>query len=839
MPFVINGVGTWYYGKKRIHTIRETCEFCNRQTDLSSYDTTLFFVVAFIPLIPIRRLRVLRSCAVCQKHRLISLAKWEAAKSSDSGELLEALKSDPDNRETIMRAIRFSMAYQDEPLFNNTVEALAAARTDDAEIQTLLGHGYSYFSRWPEAGEAFEAAVQAGDSEERRESLAWALLKQDRPDEAKPWLQHVLDNKKRDAAGMVYHLVKGYQAQGRHEEALEIMDERDKVFPEWASLKEYTEQRKTSTRYRGSGKKVASAALSSPNTGYREGNWTSNWPRWVAASVVLGAIAFYLGSAFWIGKNRKVYFVNGTNKPYAVVVGGERHNLTPHAAMPIRVAEGDVEVAFGDDKPGLEPVRCRIETSFWGRPFANRTFVINPDESAVILEEETYYAKNNPPASRKPTIHFGNSHYEMSGIDYEFEEFPQTLQVKKSTEVRKTGVFLFSAIAPEEYAEMVEGLEPNRQAGFCQKLLRLDPGETIFLHWMASRLPSEETMRFVETRLADRPILVEWHRVFQSMMEQLHPETDLRPRYRLLVAETNSNPEALYLLGRCDPDPVESDKLYRQSATAAVPSGYAFYSLGYRALSEGKFPEAVQWFQKAFESLADKTLVRRLRQESLLASGDYDALLNSLQQDMVLPGRRRESQMQMLRVNAIRGDKARTTQVIADVMRDCAPDQRVAMQQILDSLVCCCQNDVGGYLRRNSGKPSFETAFLEGQPVRAAELAKSARFPTGVVLGLLWLEASLAGKKEIAEAHFNKLLDELKKAGRDERLFGEVLAGRQPAEAEHAERIHIEPSAKRVLLAVLAKRQPARSAELLALAKKLDFQHDAISLCLAKYLQKS
>ena len=93
MPTVINGIGTWYYGKKRIHTIRETCEFCGHPSDLSSYDTSLFFVVFFIPIIPLQRLRVIRSCAACQKHRLISLAKWEQAKSNDSGDAASIVQS--------------------------------------------------------------------------------------------------------------------------------------------------------------------------------------------------------------------------------------------------------------------------------------------------------------------------------------------------------------------------------------------------------------------------------------------------------------------------------------------------------------------------------------------------------------------------------------------------------------------------------------------------------------------------------------------------------------------------------------------------------------------------
>ena len=63
MPTVINGIGTWYYGKRRIHSRKGTCESCGRQADLVSFDTTLFVVVVFVPVIPLQRKRILNQCS--------------------------------------------------------------------------------------------------------------------------------------------------------------------------------------------------------------------------------------------------------------------------------------------------------------------------------------------------------------------------------------------------------------------------------------------------------------------------------------------------------------------------------------------------------------------------------------------------------------------------------------------------------------------------------------------------------------------------------------------------------------------------------------------------------
>lgn len=835
MPTVVNGIGTWYYGKRRIHTIKGTCEFCGSQTDLVSYDTTLFFVVVFVPLIPLGQRRILQQCAACQRHRVLSLAKWEEAKVRDGADLLEKLRDDPDNREAIMQALAFAIAYQNEPLFNNVAETLADARLGDAAIQAKLGDGYSYFGRWPDAERAYRASLAVEDNEVYREQLAWALLKQDQPDEARPYLQHVIDKRKRDAGGMVYFLIKGYQAQGRHDEALALMDQRDQAFPDWIELKEYQQQRKTSTRYRGTDTKVRSDFLSEGKPGYREGNWTARLPRWIAAMIALGAVAFYLGAAIWIGQARKVFLVNGTGQAYKVAIQGTEHALPPNSATPVRIAEGDVEVSFADARLGLRPVRGQIESSFWTRPFAGHTFVINPDRAAMVLEEETYYAKVAPPPGDPAKVHFGQAFYSLPGVDYEFQNFPPTLQVTEHSKVRKTRVGLATGLPPEVRLQFLQGLEREEQIQLCQRVLQLDPSDTMILYYLSAQLSPEETLKFVESRLDGRPILVEWHRVYQTQMERTHPQTDLRPRYRKLLADSKGAADALYLLGRVDPDVDEGDKLFQQAATADPPSGYAMYGLGYRAFSEARFSEARTWFEKALTQMKDKSIPRKMLHDALLASGDYDRLLQALQPEANVPGKKLGTLIQMLRVQAIRGDKDKARQQVAEVLKISGP-QRDSVQQALDTVLACCENDVPGYLKAVGKAPAFEAALLRGELKQATDLAGLASPDSVAFHGLLYLEATRAGAKDIADKEWRALLADLGKGGRGQRLFGDVLTGHKPIASRLPQRLPLDPISKRVLLAVAAQRFPDQARELLTMARKLDFQHDAISLCLRKYL---
>src|SRR6266851_6232264 len=378
MPSVVNGIGTWYYGKRRIHRYKSTCSFCQRVGELESYDTTLYFVIFMIPLIPLSRKRIHEQCPACKRHKVMSLKKWEAQKEKALAAVLEK----PDDRDMNVAAIGVAIAHQDQALFDRLAPTVASDHAHDVAIQAQIGAGYSYFARWPEAEAAHRASLALDDQPEIRRRLGWALVKQHKPEEATPFFRHILEQKLKDEAGTIFVLIQAYQAEGLHTEALELMDERDTAFPELAHLKEYEKQRKTSKRYQSSGKKVKSAILSeSKQVGYQEGGWRAGIPKFIGPLVALGLLIWYLVAAFQMGKARQVFLVNGLDKPYAALINGREQNLQPRATRSIELPEGEIDIRFADLP--LAPVQCRIETPFFTRPFTSRTFIINPDQLAI------------------------------------------------------------------------------------------------------------------------------------------------------------------------------------------------------------------------------------------------------------------------------------------------------------------------------------------------------------------------------------------------------------------------------------------------------------------------
>src|SRR5258708_27262232 len=95
MPHLHDGIGTWYYGKKNLQTRPGVCPFCQKSTELRSYDTRLWFVIFLIPVIPLGRKRILDQCPHCKRHRVVKLAEWEQLKQKNITEAMAGMKASP------------------------------------------------------------------------------------------------------------------------------------------------------------------------------------------------------------------------------------------------------------------------------------------------------------------------------------------------------------------------------------------------------------------------------------------------------------------------------------------------------------------------------------------------------------------------------------------------------------------------------------------------------------------------------------------------------------------------------------------------------------------------
>ena len=125
MPTTINGIGTHYYGKRNLQTRQGTCEHCHGQGQLSSYETRLWFVVLFIPVIPLGRKQIIDQCRFCTRHRAASLGEFQRA-----GEQAVSKSTGP------LAGVEGARRQQSgpEPTIGMSLQRLRAAGDEAAEV---------------------------------------------------------------------------------------------------------------------------------------------------------------------------------------------------------------------------------------------------------------------------------------------------------------------------------------------------------------------------------------------------------------------------------------------------------------------------------------------------------------------------------------------------------------------------------------------------------------------------------------------------------------------------------------------------------------------------------
>src|SRR5688500_1544326 len=183
MPEVVNGCGTWYYGKKNLQQYQGVCRSCGAVTTLSSYDTRLYVVIVFIPVIPLRAKRIIEQCAACTRHGAMPLDDWRRAEKR-SADAIAAFRASPQNRELAKEAIGACAGFRNLPAFLELAPDVERHLSRDGETLRMLAAVYDVFGRTTDAERVLRLAMEAQDEDETREILADCLMRQGRPHDA-------------------------------------------------------------------------------------------------------------------------------------------------------------------------------------------------------------------------------------------------------------------------------------------------------------------------------------------------------------------------------------------------------------------------------------------------------------------------------------------------------------------------------------------------------------------------------------------------------------------------------------------------------------------------------
>ena len=818
MPSTLNGVGTRYYGKKNVHARDDDCEHCGVYNELKSFDTTIYFVVLFIPLVPLGKKRIVDLCSSCKRHYAIDLKDWEQQRKDSIQEVAAAFESDRHSVDKALELLKTTASFIDKDSFLRYAADIENAVSGDPDGLGLIGWAYEYFDEPARAEETYRKALLVKDDETLRASLGILLLRDGRPREAKDFLRHDV--------GTLYYLVEGFQAEGSHLEAKRVLDEMIGVFPELGEDALFEKYQKRVQKRLGGDKRVVSELLSRGGGGLKSDTSGSS-ASLVSAAVI---IAVLLGVGFTVFNRTQradIYLVSGLERPYAVTIGDTSHQLAPGAPVRVTIPRRDGITARVVEDGWTETIEIPLPTAFSASLFDGRTYVLNPDQVAVIVWEQMEYAVNSVEKDRPYRIHLGRGFYTFEGLDYVFEEFPETIELSSTSSVaRRDRITRYAGLSPlEAYSAAFDFVTPADRLSYLTHALRADPDDMLTLGAVAGMLEPDAFAELASPELTKHPQRMEWHRIYQSAMDIAGRSETLVEEYRERLAADPTNNELKYLLARVTPELDASQEMMGASVQGASPSAYGFHGLAYQELIEGRFEEAYRLAMSAREIDPDNNLFAYVEEHALLALRRYAPLLERREATLEENPLDGDAAADVIQLAIASGDRARAKAVIENTIAELSEEDSDAVwEPYLEAVYHLGTGDFEAFRERSAlvegARFQFQRELSSGAYPSAIEALTASGEQTGEDHLLVYLAAARARDRAFAETQLELAVALLSAGGREERKLAQCLLGNESPSA--ALRLALEPATKVVGLAVIAQRFGDARAR--RLARKLNYE---------------
>ncbi|HEY2292489.1 MAG TPA: tetratricopeptide repeat protein [Thermoanaerobaculia bacterium] len=611
MPFTFNGVGTRYAGRSNLSVAQGTCPSCGRFVRLSSYDTRECFCFLYIPLIPLRKFRIMHDCPVCRRHGRIPLDQFQRELSAQIEPLRQAARQSSGDPETHVRlvegltdfrmlaeaaqAARDGLALHPRHARLNLLAGklaavqgdsagaipfyrqAAAATPGDPAIRTVLGQ--HLLAR----GETAEAARELGEAQRLDPSNAQVsyLLGQ----------TLARDQRWAEALGAFEAAAARDPALAADRDLLRRMAECKRAlgFP-------LTDQERKAGRrwwpFRRSPK---------PSASRRPALFLQPWRIGLLFGLVIALLAvFFVGGALWKQRRADVYFDNGLRKRVQVTVGNETFSLPP--GMPVKKAldTGRHTVRVSGPQGEIEQATIEIPAlGFFDALVEDRLFVYNVAAARVYQREEIGYAEAESDRTYKRTLIGLQRFFEQDGVDYVFEKAPGSITIDSGSHVEVKVALNGTPLDLNQLgvAWYKEGKKREAERAL-RKAVETDgcagPARANLLHVLLDGGQKDAAVTAARKWVADCPDAgVVPHRAYQSTLLGLGRRDEVVAEYR---ARLDAHPEVganHYLYGRLLEDPARTLPLYREAVRRDPQLPWAHGAIAYDLMKLEQDAEAM------------------------------------------------------------------------------------------------------------------------------------------------------------------------------------------------------------------------------------------------------
>lgn len=842
MPLTINGIGTMYYGKRNPRTHEGVCESCKKRVQLVDYETTLFFVVIYIPLIPLGRKQLLNACPACQVHRALPARKWQKIKQTTLEESTAQLAQEINNPEAGLKHLYALSGFGELDEAKDLAEAMENQHAKDPEILFTLGAWHEHCKHKADADRCFQAAYLLDPQNPtliRAQGLT--LMEQGQLDEARGLL-NLLKPPHPSFDPIVFStLGKAFQDRQRHAEALELFEIAASV-PEMHKSKAFQELVRKSEKA----------------IGRRDTSLVPKLPRWqkksfrIAAALLL--VAGLWGLLTWVrGQNRTLQVINSSPQTLAFAIdGGETLEVFPGSHLSLNVGEGlhKVRIVRPALMAGEKPFA--IQTPLWQRAFVSPTCVLDPLQSSLIYWRKVWYRRVPDDSKDEADTHYGQLYVQYPGVDYLFADFPAEIRLERRKDSSRTGIKFEPLTMQMLRSTESSGAEILHRAEQLLELRGFELPDLLgYYNFCRESKQTVQAKQYLDSIRQRRPIVLSVHRLTLGLAQDAAEREKIKTSYDEELKSDPKNPDLLFLRSILETDFSKARPFLEDAIQAAPQHRESVRRMIMGEFCTTNFDQAWKLAEKNFPSIVDFDSVREL----MFATKQYALMSRNLQEDpegldRIMQATRlfhemgigfsdppRNFEEQFAFQSAFKAAKVVSggLRVGIDVLakEELSPSEYwflEAYQAYLDEDV----EKIGKLLQSTvvSGDETFYWRFIyeleNGSQIALLKTAHDMEEAANAEDELLVaIRLRLDGDTEQAETWLKSAADRLAEGEAIERAWSELLftCNEQTIPADKVRNLMDYPSSKAIYATALAAFSPSVDPALIELAEKCNFDH--------------
>lgn len=830
MPSTINGVGTTYYGKKNLRRHTGVCESCKHEVEMLDYETRLWFTVAFIPLIPLGRKQVLNYCTACTGHMAVPVEQWNQITNEMAAESAREAAKNPTDTEAAIEQLFTLMSLDKRDQATRYAGELTRRFPDSAEVQMAVGTWWGLAGEDDKADAAFAKALAlTPDNLDARRAVGTGAIEQGDLVRARELLRFMEQPGEKQDLVVLAQLACAYQAAHMHDQAVDIFRI---MLRSQASLRGDKRFRKMVYE---SQKALPMQEPVLPTQTF----WQTRRFKWAAVLAVLAAAAF-AADHFWAAE-QTVHVINGLSAGVQVRIdGGEAIAVPPGGRVETRVPRGAHRAEMSGPNGMKDAVDFSIDSTFLLGMFDDSVRVLNAFGSGVVLWQKAGYATSAKRAGEPETKWYvGQSYFTLDEPDYLFTKMPEKVDLESSSSVAyRTGVSVFwaeSSAGTLSAAEVIRMAPGDNMRRFAEAHLRAKPQDADLLRVYVAVCDRHNLLKecraFLAAGLGRRPVLVEWHRVYQHACRRAGQWRDLPAEYDRMLQADSGNSNLLYLVGRLQQGAAKAGPYLDRAIQADPKNPYPYVSKAFRKLAVGQFAEAEKLVDKARQCPGDMRLVESLRDHVYMATKNYRARERKARSDLKKSASDMSAHQALLSILIAQGHQ------IAAEQAQQRYERHIRGRDPSDSWQAGLRSEA--HLRRMTGEHKrlaalagkikdpltagimrVSAALEAGDLTRADQFAPKLPAPTWRTRLLLAVAAHGTDPAQ-ARKWREGAAAELVNLGPDEERAAQLLRAAGSADADAARDLSMLPSEKIPVLVALV--QAGADKSLLDLAEKLNF----------------